>query len=308
MPLLNRIDISLKDGANNILDTHVLDYNRRLGYDATGEATLDLRNVSVPYMDPFSFDAVTPVVETRIIIPDVWIQEHASVSMVHIETYDIWGNAIASEYQLDAMPHQVPIVSEIEWESILGVFQSLHPTTTFPLSGRSFDDVFSTFGPRLQSGSYDFHRGVDIDSVIGESVIAPYGGTFWGYSESPSGGFTLVLRHDLPEPVVYGGQAHSYFYTYYLHLFDDQIPANSISTDDVVDGWIPGVTTVTAGQIVAKAGDSGSSGQSHLHFGLRLGTPLTLEYQTVNVGDTRYYGFDPHLNPLQPTGEAQCRL
>ncbi len=110
---------------------------------------------------------------------------------------------------------------------------------TWPISGT----ITSYFGTRYIFGSYSFHSGIDIAASYGASIKAADGGTvtFAGYQGSY--GYLVVITHDN------GNQ------TYYAH--------NSsllVSTG----------TKVYQGQVIAKAGSTGTSTGNHCHFEIRV--------------------------------------
>jgi hypothetical protein len=204
-----------------------------------------------------------------------------------------------------------------DFSDIVDYFQTLNDSSTvFPVSGMGYDDIESSFGPRNQvsvGGVYDWHRGIDIDGgSIGDpvgvySVVAAVNGTFYDYRQTTSGGHIVILRHDFDTPQSYQGKTLNYYYTWYLHLYDDG-GAGSAGTDDIVSGWTSIVsgngtpTQITAGTQIGWMGDSGSPGGGasyapHLHFELRIGSNASLEYQLDNPGSTQW-GFDPHVNPM----------
>ncbi len=173
----------------------------------------------------------------------------------------------------------------------------------FVVAGKTFDDIESSFGTRIQSSSglYDFHRGFDVDGTQGDNILAAADGIFWQYREFNGGGHTIILQHDLPSSIVYNGRSYDHYYTYYMHLFDDA-GGGTDGTDDVISGWTPEVTAITAGDVIGKMGNSGTppgggSYSDHLHLELRFGTRSSLEFQLNNPGNTQH-GFDPHLNPM----------
>ena len=51
-PLLNRIEVKIIDINGNTLGTEILDYNLRLGFDASTQILLDTPDLAVPYIDP----------------------------------------------------------------------------------------------------------------------------------------------------------------------------------------------------------------------------------------------------------------
>ena len=200
-------------------------------------------------------------------------------------------------------------ITTSEYDSLQSYFSSLHGSTFFPVDGGTIDDVESSFGPRIQSSTdnYDFHRGIDIDGTQGDNILAVADGVFWEYREFSGGGHTVILRHEFDSPMTLNGTSYNYYYTYYMHLYDDGIGSNGTSTDDIVSSWTAaktngGVgTVITAGQHIGEMGNSGSGGgdayADHLHMEVRVGTTNSLEYQNENPQTTQH-GFDPHLHPL----------
>lgn len=192
-------------------------------------------------------------------------------------------------------------------------FQSIHGSTFLPVAGMTFEETESTFGPRIQTstGNYDFHRGIDVDGTTGDNILAVYGGKFYDYRVTASGGNIVILRHELPNAVTWlNGYTSKVFYTWYLHLFDDA-GAGMDGTDDIVSGWTKyvdnaaGATVIAAGQHIGEMGNSGNNAEggayaAHLHFELRWASNSSLEFQLDNAGPpptTTQYGFDPHIHP-----------
>jgi murein DD-endopeptidase MepM/ murein hydrolase activator NlpD len=189
------------------------------------------------------------------------------------------------------------------YDDIVAAFASLRTNTAFPVEGKTLNDVEETFGPRRQpslSGSYDWHRGIDIDGTGGENILAAYDAKFEKLDYSASAGNYVVLKHTLPSAVTYGTnpdkQSWTTFYTYYMHLNDDSVSLVSNQ------GWTQG-STITKGTTIGYLGNSGGSGGEtyamHLHFELRFGSSNPLENQIAVGGLTATDAwFDPHLHPL----------
>jgi len=191
----------------------------------------------------------------------------------------------------------------LSYPTILNAMQALHGSTVWPVANSTPDDVESTFGPRWQTSTqrYDFHRGLDFDGVQGDDIRAVADGVFWGYRDFSAGGRTVILRHELVNPVTHDGVEYDYYYTYCMHLYDDGNEGNA-GTDDIISGWTEKSTVITAGQHIGEMGNSGSSGGTpyadHLHFEVRFLANTSLEYQLDpdNAPNTQY-GFDPHIHP-----------
>ena len=62
------------------------------------------------------------------------------------------------------------------YSDIISTFDGLNDSTTYPVVGASFDNIRSTFAPRIlsSSGNYDFHRGVDIQGKVNDDIVAPH--------------------------------------------------------------------------------------------------------------------------------------
>jgi murein DD-endopeptidase MepM/ murein hydrolase activator NlpD len=189
------------------------------------------------------------------------------------------------------------------YEDVVNAFTTIRANTSFPVQGKTFNDVEETFGPRRQpslSGSYDWHRGLDIDGAGGENILAAYDAQFEKLDYSASAGNYVVLKHTLPSTVTYGSnpdkQSWTTFYTYYMHLSDDSVTLINNA------GWAKG-SAITKGTTIGYLGNTGGSGGEayayHLHFELRFGTSNPLENQIAIGGLTATDAwFDPHMHPL----------
>lgn len=148
------------------------------------------------------------------------------------------------------------------------------------------ESIVSAFGPRIENDKYDFHRGMDFRGKIGDKILAPYKGVVEKLYDFKRGGLTIVLKHELPEPVHLHNnhQETSLFYTFYMHCNEILV-----QKEDEVD----------AGDVIATLGDTGKTFEPHLHLDVRFGTSCSLEYAVTNPDSTcNTLGFDPHINPL----------
>lgn len=144
----------------------------------------------------------------------------------------------------------------------------------------------SPFGPRLKGSEdyrYDFHRGIDIAGNEGSSIFAIADGTVYrvyeeGNTTYPNSGNLVILKHEEPET----------FYSLYAHLASMAVVQDQ---------------SVTAGQTIGTLGSSGSATYPHLHFEIREGTTCSLESQ-LEGGSCTYYGYDPHVNPMEYVGTS----
>jgi len=147
--------------------------------------------------------------------------------------------------------------------------------------------IESFFGPRLQEGEYDFHRGIDITGSTGDPVLATDDGeVFRLYEEGDEanpytgGGNVVVLRHYSPLGINFQSEIFHTYYTLYFHL--------SNISDTLVKG-----AEVVEGQQIGSLGESGVATHPHLHFEVRIATTCALS------SDCNTVGFDPHVNPLR---------
>lgn len=179
------------------------------------------------------------------------------------------------------------------YSDIISTFDGLNDSTTYPVVGASFDNIRSTFAPRIlsSSGNYDFHRGLDIEGAVNDNVVAPIAGKFEKYRSYNSCGNTVILRHDLDTPITYQGKTVDRYYTWYCHLSD--------ATDSIVANWSKG-DPIAQGTHIGELGQSGSATYPHLHFEIRVGTNNSLQYQIANYSpiSSKYFGFDPHMHPM----------
>jgi len=189
------------------------------------------------------------------------------------------------------------------YSDMVAAFQTVSASSSFPVAGKTFDDIEETFGPRAQpsqAGSYDWHRGIDIDGTLGDDILNVYDGVFEKIDISASAGNYVVIKHTLPVSVDFGTNPDKHnwttFYTYYLHLTNESVAHVSNA------GWIQG-SAISAGTVLGYMGDTGSSGGTayapHLHFELRFGTSNPLENQINGDGLTATDAwFDPHVHPM----------
>ena len=72
-PLLNRIEFTIVDKSTSLqVAHHVLDFNQRIGYDATSTDTLDPPDKTKPYMDPLPFGSA-PRYKTNVALPALFV-------------------------------------------------------------------------------------------------------------------------------------------------------------------------------------------------------------------------------------------
>ena len=93
-PLLNRIEVDIVDvGGDSIEDSHVLDFNLRMGFDASTVDDLDTQAVLLPYIDPILFGDSASSFQTNIVVPEDWLDGYTDGDYrVDLRAIDIWGN------------------------------------------------------------------------------------------------------------------------------------------------------------------------------------------------------------------------
>lgn len=176
------------------------------------------------------------------------------------------------------------------------VFAILRSSAVWPVQGGPLDAITSTFGPRIKvsSGSYDWHRGIDMDAPEGTPVRASLPGTLFGVRTYADGGLTVILRHQFPHTVTFQGRSIQSFYTFSMHLSTVE-PALLAAAEANLQ------PAVAAGAVIGTVGHSGSAVDDHLHFEVRVGSPYSLEWQLANptsVYGANAFGFDPHVHPM----------
>lgn len=121
----------------------------------------------------------------------------------------------------------------------------------WPLSGTTTmqDPMHTSFGPRVNFGSWDFHDGIDFPAAIGASCYAILPGTIFRASDADG---IYDNRHVVLRAVAPDGTT---LYANYLHL--SAIPLS------VTVG-----ATVSQGDVIGFAGDDAAT-YSHLHFETR---------------------------------------
>ena len=147
------------------------------------------------------------------------------------------------------------------------------------------DHINSYYGFRDYNSKAKSHHGIDTPSgkkdtnpVVGVPVYAIMDGTVWHIQTDYSGdgrGIYVVLEHKIA-----GGYT---YYTEYQHLAS---VSNSLAKYDPIKDNDSG--KVKAGQPIATAGDTGSSGSLHLHYQVHRGAP----------GSTS----NPNANTINPIG------
>jgi hypothetical protein len=90
-PLLNRITVTITDTTTGaIAKQHVLDFNRRTGFDPTTNAALDTQDTTNPYIQPISFGPASTIYKTEIHLPTSWGLYGGQYAW-SVTVADIWG-------------------------------------------------------------------------------------------------------------------------------------------------------------------------------------------------------------------------
>lgn len=96
-PVFNRLDVRIRDtDTNEIVASHVLELNQRLGYDATSTATLDDQGAGsgLPYIAPDTSPFSPGSWATHFVVPEAWLAAYAGDGHdLELVATDIWGNA-----------------------------------------------------------------------------------------------------------------------------------------------------------------------------------------------------------------------
>ena len=117
-------------------------------------------------------------------------------------------------------------------------------------------------------GTGEFHLGEDWNgsqggnSDLGEPVLAASNGEVTEVGATPTLGDYIIIRHDLLQPILYGGVTTTQVFTLYAHL-------------DVGSGLVSVGDIVTRGDKIGEIGSTGSATEAHLHFEVRMGSSFT---------------------------------
>ena len=167
-------------------------------------------------------------------------------------------------------------------------FANMRGLFYWPVPKSNPDRISSTFGPRLKYSEglrYDWHRGIDIRTDLGDDVLATYDGTVIKAANIGDGGLTILLEHKfLDSNVQFNGKTIVKWYTQYNHLSAMLVSPTGL---------------VKAGQKIGEAGQTGSAASIHLHHEVRLGTYCSLEWALTNpTSKCNTFNFDPHVHPF----------
>jgi len=124
----------------------------------------------------------------------------------------------------------------------------------WPLSGTTTPDPMNTsFGPRINTGRWDFHDGIDLPAPVGTPIHAVRAGTVKFAGKGDTDGFSS--RHVVIEHV---GLGHPPVFSVYLHL-------------ESIEATIVRGVCVDRGQRIGTVGRDDAT-YPHLHFEIRQRT------------------------------------
>ena len=127
----------------------------------------------------------------------------------------------------------------------------------WPLSGTTTPDEMNTsYGPRINEDSQNFHKGVDLPAEIGTKVFAVREGKVHFAGVPEPGADTYDSRHIIIES---NDPIDGLIYTAYLHL-------------DEIDGTVTTGANVMQGQEIGRSGAHKAT-YPHLHLEFLQGTP-----------------------------------
>lgn len=91
-PDLNRYEIYLDGSAE---PAHTLDLTTRQGYDMSSTAIMDIKDTTVPHLDPVGFGYPANSWTMRLVVPNSWIPD--TTSSIGLSVTTIWGESTSSQ-------------------------------------------------------------------------------------------------------------------------------------------------------------------------------------------------------------------
>lgn len=89
---VNKYVVEVVDTSSGaVVQSHTLDFNLRIGYDATSTAALDTFDTAVPYLSPVSFGYSATEWKADLIVPAGWLASKTTSEEVVVTVSDIWG-------------------------------------------------------------------------------------------------------------------------------------------------------------------------------------------------------------------------
>lgn len=163
-----------------------------------------------------------------------------------------------------------------------------YDNTRWPVNTIEISDPFGSryLAKNTSTGGYDFHRGLDLQGIEGDTVYSIATGTVYKVQDDceagtsgcgfPNGGKVVIVEH--PRTFNFNGKSYTKYYSVYLHLQDFDIGNNQILQTG---------QSVELGSPIAKLGRTNAN-YPHVHFEIRLGG--------ININSSK--GIDPTVNPL----------
>ncbi len=113
LPLLNRIEVRVVDSLDaSVEKVQVLDYNQRLGYNASTTALLDSRDQSVPYVDPLPFGDTAASFSTGLVLPSAWLAAYEEARFqVEVTAWDVYGTAVTKTVAMVPEPSALALLA-----------------------------------------------------------------------------------------------------------------------------------------------------------------------------------------------------
>ncbi len=95
MPVLNEITVSLEEiGSGNIVKTHTLDLNQRIGFDASSTSNLDTADTTQPYFSPITPAFTSTQYKNSLTVPANWTAGFGSSDhQLNVTLKDLWENS-----------------------------------------------------------------------------------------------------------------------------------------------------------------------------------------------------------------------
>ncbi|GAB4178300.1 MAG: hypothetical protein Fur0032_18730 [Terrimicrobiaceae bacterium] len=106
LPLLNRVEVEvIHTQSNTTVKSHLLDFDQRVGYDASTTALLDTRDFAAPYIDPLAFGDTATQFQSDIRVPAAWLASYETpVHTLRVTATDLYGSAVQLDLALVPEP------------------------------------------------------------------------------------------------------------------------------------------------------------------------------------------------------------
>ena len=94
-PNVNAYKVFIVQSNGQVRASHLLDLNRRIGFNATSTSALDTQDKNLPYLDPIAFGQSAATWSINFGIPKTWFGSKPSNETVFVEVVDVWGTVAA---------------------------------------------------------------------------------------------------------------------------------------------------------------------------------------------------------------------